>query len=89
MALKHHINRYSGFIKMAGGGVVLPPSLRNTTYTKNNLFYREHNKKLLEGKGVAHHKEMGGTVLHNHKHSTKEIMEHKKTRHIQPIKFNF
>ena len=89
MTLKHHINRYSGFIKMAGRGVVLPPSLRNTTYTKNKRFYDEHTKKLLGGQGVARHKEMGGTVLHNHKHSTKEIMEHKKTKHIQPIKFNF
>ena len=90
MSFKHHIHRYSGFIKINGRGVVLPPSLRSNIYTKNKELYKSHNKKLLEGQGVvAHHHEMGGTVLHNHKHSTKETMEHKKQRHINPIKFNF
>ena len=46
---KHHIIRYSGFVKLVGGGVVLLPTLRSNTYTKNKVFYNERTKKLLEG----------------------------------------
>ena len=82
--LLHQINKYSGFIKRKGGGAVLP---------KNSRFFIYKTTKLVEGKGTVSHKhtplEQGGTLIHRHKHSTRETMEHKKHKSIKPIKFNF
>ena len=80
------VNRYDDFVKVKGRGLI--PMGEGISHQLHH-----HINKMTLGRGTPAHKkddssdeEMGGRLIHPHKHSTRETH---KSKSYTPLKFNY